>query len=85
MGAHAGDWQVEGVPLQTPEAQAVPIVQNVPSLQLGEQPPPPEHFPSLQWPDVQSPFPPQATPVPQVGEHEGVAHFPAVHTPEPQS
>jgi hypothetical protein len=82
VGEHAGAWQV---PVQTPEAHWVPIVQPVPSGQLGEQPPPPEHFPLLQCPDEQSPVPPQAAPVPQVGEHVGVAHLPAVHTPDPQS
>ena len=85
-GAQAGGWQVNGVPLQTPEAQSEPAVQACPKPQLGEQFSGfglgGWHLPVLQVPEAQSEPLSQSLPGAHVPLHPGLAHLPAVQTPE---
>jgi hypothetical protein len=97
--AHAG--LQAGTPHLLPAAQTsepqfahvdiVAVVQLLePSLQFGAQPPPAVgvHLPLVQArlaAPPQSAVTPQSAPSPQLGEHMGGAHLPAVHTPDSQS
>lgn len=78
-----GGWHV---PEQSPLAQSEFALHIVPSLQLGEHPPPVAlHSPLKQLPEAQSAGAPQKLPVPQDPEHIGVWHVPPEQIPEPQS